>query len=129
MKCGLEADYAHDAYIIWFEKTGRNLFEEPNHTVIKVIKNLILNGYQKNRFMWRGNLYPKVFVNIELFAQPVEEQLVDIELYKQMLPITYQEIFDMLVKGYSGVDISKIKEVTPELIYYYRNQIRKILSS
>lgn len=129
MKCGLEADYAHDAYVLWFEKTGRNIFEEPNGTIIRVIKNLMFNGFQKNQYMWRGEKHTKVFVDVEIVSQPVAEQLADIELYKQMLPITYQDIFEMLVRGYSGVDIAKHRGVTPEAIYYLRNQIRKILSN
>lgn len=128
-KCGYEADFAHDAYILWFEKTGKDLFDEPNGTVIRVIKNVMGNAWGKKRYMWRGNTYPKVYIDVELITQPVAEQLVDIELYKQMLPITYQDIFEMLVMGYSCIDIAKQRNVTSTWIYHYRNQIKKILSS
>lgn len=128
-KCGLQADFAHDAYVLWFEKTGKNIFNEPNGTVIRVIKNLMFNAHQKKRFMWRGQNYAKVYVDIDLPAAQTTEQVVDIELYRQMLPITYREIFDMLIKGYLGTEIAEERGVSPETIYYYRNQIRKILSS
>lgn len=58
-------DLVHDAYLVWFNKTGRDLFDEPNATIVSVVKNLHLKSFQTHSFMWRGEIYGKKYERLD----------------------------------------------------------------
>lgn len=54
-------DFVHDAYIKWYNKTGQNLFDEPEVRVIVVLKNTIHNSRIRAMYMYEGQRYYKQY--------------------------------------------------------------------
>lgn len=57
-------DIVHDAWLKWFEKTGKDLFSEDRPLITRVIKNVIGTGLSTRKFMWRGKIYNKRYFEI-----------------------------------------------------------------
>lgn len=49
-----DRDLLHDAYIAWFNRTGKNLFDEHDGTIRKVIKLERYNSIRRDSYMIRG---------------------------------------------------------------------------
>lgn len=45
-------DIVHDAYVRWFDKTGRDLFDEHPRVVIKVVKNVAIGARASNQYFY-----------------------------------------------------------------------------
>ena len=57
-------DIVHDAYVLWFNKTGDNLFEQHRGVISNVIKNLIWSEWGRRQYMWRGEVYQRTKIQI-----------------------------------------------------------------
>src|SRR5688572_416232 len=61
-KCGFGVDLVHDAYIQWFNKTGLNLFLEPEGRVMSVMGWMVRKERGKTTQMWRGTNYRRHYI-------------------------------------------------------------------
>lgn len=139
MKCGFEADFVHDAYIKWWEKTGNNLFLEKEHTVIKVVKNIMFNSYQKyGSFVREGERETRLtysFVTDYLVqgnhVEPNQYAALELSETRQKalsLNGTTRLIYDWVAKGYTAKEISQIVGISPQLVAYHRKRIKTLLN-
>lgn len=139
MKCGFEADFVHDAYIKWWEKTGNNLFLEKEHTVIKVVKNIMFNSYQKyDSFVQYGERVPRItheFITSYLVqgnhTEPNQYSAMALSETRQKalsLTGTTRLIYDWAAKGYTAKEISQIVGISPQLVTYHRKRIKTLLN-
>jgi DNA-binding NarL/FixJ family response regulator len=135
-------DVVHDAYIIWFDKTGKDLFDEPNRTMISVIRNTIMSKNQKKYFMYDGAQYKKkimaegdwetvlhksVFVENQTPEDIVEEILIR-ERLEASLTVKQKPYYDLMAQGYSLKEIAQELHGSQQLASFYRQQIRKHLN-
>src|SRR5580765_1011671 len=57
-------DFLHDAYIQWFEKTGKDIFEENIYTILTVLR-FILSHHREKLVIRRGDKeFPRLFFNV-----------------------------------------------------------------
>jgi len=129
----LYRDILHDAYIHWYNKTGKNLFDEPWKRVVRVIK-LTYYGYYisqniRNRqwFEFDDNLFNTV---------TPEQQLIDSESFETLIKQiqqTYPRSSNQMVQsltlkleGYQQKEIAEKLGVPKSLITYYFNNIRSM---
>ena len=62
----LHKDIVHDSYIVWFNKTGHDLFDEDQRVITQVVKKTWQGKYlQKNMYMYRGEKFARSFCNID----------------------------------------------------------------
>ena len=62
----LYKDVVHDSYIVWFNKTGHDLFDEDQRVITQVVKKTWQGKYlQKNMYMYRGEKFARSFCNID----------------------------------------------------------------
>lgn len=91
-------DIVHDAYIIWFEKTGQDLFEQHRGVITKTIKNLVWHQYQHARFMYRGKIYPKVYRPVLSDTPDPTTNGLSSAVKLWNLPITTETPQDIMIK-------------------------------
>lgn len=58
-------DLVHDSYLMWYEKTGQDLFDEPEGRVMSILWKVCNNYIRRNQWMYEGTRYPKVYVTYE----------------------------------------------------------------
>lgn len=139
-KCGYELDVVHDAYIKWWEKTGRNLFLEKEHTVIKVVKNNILNLQQKSRYVVDGEHRTRTFVGFggiyggeynEPSIAGNQEQALALKTTIEAghrLRGTARTVFLWLERGFGPVDIAEIEGISQQLVRYHQKRFKLMLN-
>lgn len=151
-------DLIHDAYIRWFDKTGKNLFEEHFNT-IKAVLIHVIQAARYNKFMYRGIEYPKVFipvVEVNEFGQssikrtnaeytPVDYRLLPDEVIignqlltrvNELLIESERDIVNKLLSGHTYIEIFSKGGRSPALASYYgiktkaliKKKLTKILS-
>lgn len=65
----LNRDLLHDAYIVWFNKTSNDLFEEDPRVITQVVKNVWRNKYvQSTSYMVNGEKVSLTFCDIDSYA-------------------------------------------------------------
>ena len=145
-------DIVHDSFLRWFDKTHLNLFDEPERTVISVVKKTWWSKYiQPNKFMYRGeiNNRQKVQFSDEMKYNSVtpEDELIAKELNNHMMSFKPQikvgcnkdfiensarmqlDIYLFAVQGYTRAEISEEMNLTVATIsnYFKRMQWRASL--
>lgn len=138
-------DILHDSYLVWYDKTGRNLFDEHRGVITKTVKNLHMSGWTRKTFMWRGVIYNKIRMLIEsdvsfgvkqinahvpFTNQNPHDLLVyaeTIELIRQRLSSRAQLVFEGLLLGYNQTEIALQMAVYRQIIQYEVKQIKKVL--
>lgn len=141
-------DLVHDAYVLWFDKTGQNLFEQDSRLVTKVIKNIFLGRSKKNMFMWNGQWYPKKNMRILEDSRYVDEGGTDFEVngyvarstenpendlivkdwvekIQQTLTAYQKEILSKFSQGYKHSEIAEQKGTYPQLISSNFTHVKK----
>jgi DNA-binding CsgD family transcriptional regulator len=129
-------DIVHDAYIIWYNRTGNDLFEEHRGRVSQTVKFVFLNQHGAKRFMYRGQYYRKTYtesswlysdedspenVYLRQEEQDYQDSIID-RIAANLTPIR-AEIFALLREGYNQRQISKKLGVNPQNIQYHVTQI------
>lgn len=140
----LYRDLLHDAYVKWYEKTGNNLFNEPNVLGAKVIRNIHFNNLQKQMWTYRGRMYRRH--NIEATSgrgdqgrEGNEDRGVYVPEYrvtpydfsngKELLArINTSPEVGMVLEGYSQVEIASRLKKSTSLVNYYVTKAKKKLS-
>lgn len=132
-KCGRGLDLVHDAYIVWWDKTKQNLFDEPIGTVIRVMKNVMFNQYQK-QYQYRvdGSLQIRVFQPIEhashigLNAPPDDAILLnEVLTYMNNSGGTRRAYYDWFKRGYNDYEIAEIEGYSPQNSNWHRKALRR----
>jgi hypothetical protein len=128
-------DIVHDAYIIWYDRTGNDLFDEHRGRVSQTVKNVFLNEVGARRFMYRGQYYKKQYFgsdHLRAEGDPEEtylnkeeaifkDSLID-RIADNLTPLR-ATIFALLREGYNQRQISKKLGVNPQNIQYHVTQI------
>jgi len=125
--------------IKWWDKTGKNLFEEKEHTVIKVMRYTVLRDHQNATHMWKGEVRVKPFVRP--FGEPWEEAILSAQPNQEtayelnrvlaegaLLKGTYGMIYGYLLRGFRPFEISEIEGISQALIGYYWKTIKQRLN-
>lgn len=131
-------DLLHDAYLKWYDKTGKNLFEEPNYTGAKVIRNIMLSQNQKNYYMWRGENYHKEFIGA------VSDMVPDAPNHRYRVAVSrvtpldeaigedmahlISPDFGMVLAGYTQAEIATLTGKSQQLVNYHLQKTKKKLS-
>lgn len=147
LKCGHGRDLVHDAYILWWDKHKRNIFDEKNGTVIRTIKNLIYREYTKSTFMSNGKVSLKKFYDID-YLETTSHDTTDHEAllvrvgfddydtklaYNEAigkaaeLTGTYRTIYGYLSRGFTPTEIQEIEGISKSLVGYYRERLKLML--
>lgn len=143
-KCGFKTDLVHDAYIRWFNKTGNNLFYEPEHRVMAVMRFTVLAHREKNSRIYFGKKLDKLQYN----EYPVLEEGVNNEYLAKTEPnhydyCTYNEVtarlaavegfsrkvYDYLKNGYNSTEIAESEKVSIQKVFHHIKKIRYIAGS
>lgn len=65
----LNRDLLHDAYIVWFNKTSNDLFEEDPRVITQVVKNVWRSKYiQPMTYVSNGEKFSRTFCDIDSHA-------------------------------------------------------------
>ncbi len=111
-------DLLHDAYLKWYDKTGRDLFDELDHTRTAVLRWLV-KGY-KGRFYSNGVFHPRVYIpvgeeieedmltHITISDNETDAILIDQDLneeFEKLLTRNEKLVKCKLMKGYSYTEI------------------------
>lgn len=154
-------DITHDAFMRWFEKTGKNLFDEHERIVISVVKRTWWSNYiGPSRIMYRGKRYGKWFKRMDeiggdgvgggdstpsyrkqsrwFMSRPAlynavtpEDELIAKDLdewFRRCDNETRLDIYLYAIQGYTQSEISKIMELSPQLINYYFKRMQYMAS-
>jgi DNA-directed RNA polymerase specialized sigma24 family protein len=131
-----DRDYVHDAYLRWYDKCGKDLFDETNGTVIRVLKYTILNAWEKGGYMVNGEKLRRSFVEIVDWdttprrVDSPEDIMVAHDLHDSvavLLKDDYLMVFDMLAQDHRLVDIAEKMGVTPQYVGWLVKRIREIV--
>lgn len=128
-----KTDLLHDAYLYWWEKKKKNLFDEPRGVASQVIRNVFGNQLQHKYYMLRGVKYLRNFVSTspDEFGNELlltTENPHDILEQKELLTVIGQDI-GMILDGYSQVEIARSKGVTPQAVNYHITKNKKKIMS
>lgn len=89
-------DLVHDAYLLWYDKTGTNLFERSNSTVISVIRNVLYEYRNRNYFLYDGERYTRSITSKDSFED-------DFQLFEDSnnpeIQLEYKELEEALIKA------------------------------
>lgn len=113
-------DLLHDAYIIWFNKTGKNIFEQHRGVITKTIKNIWMSQeHKRTTWMYDRVIYLKTFVPItedvqEIGYAPSSSDFLtdmfvaeDMGRIRQMLDNRSKQVFDLMIQGYNQAEIAE----------------------
>lgn len=133
-------DLLHDSYIAWYNKTQKNLLEEPIGVVLKVIKYTFRAKMSKERFQYdkdRNNW--RKFVEFEdhicnnitpekalIGKDEVKHLISNIELKYPRSSEQMLEALRLKFEGYSQDEIADHLNLTKSHISYYFSNIRKL---
>lgn len=70
----LPKDLVHEAYLYWKENKNEDLFLRSNSQILRIIKNLYYNHFQKSKWYKDGKFYPKAYSEDLVNGFPKEEQ-------------------------------------------------------
>ena len=136
----LYRDILHDAYLNWFDKTGTDLFDEPEHRMMRIIKNTWKGYYiaknkvinQKSRWInycdkdtaKRTEAYYATDVTPEdvMMAQELDDAQMATDSEVQL------QIYLYAVQGYKPFEIAILMNMCKGNIAYYFKKIRHIAS-
>lgn len=141
-------DILHDAFLVWYDKHGKNLFDEDYKTVFRVIKLTFLGNIKKNNRYWfyQGDQYPiayEQFENQSSTTSTPESELISLELkkncaqkVKKLTEISnsringsksrLNEVYELLVKGYALFEIALLLGMTRGNVTHYGKQLQSI---
>lgn len=120
-----DRDLLHDAFLNWFNKTGKNLFEEEPGIINKTIKYTHYNNIRKNSYMVNGVRHQKYHSDyIEGFTGSNSTTPEDIYISKELdnlfLSSTAQlDIYLYAVQGYRPFEIAGILNKPKKTIEQY----------
>lgn len=126
-------DLTHDAYVVWFNKTGRNLFDEHRGVITKTIKNLHFTNFRKSRWQCRGVTNKRTFEEFKdqsyTTTTPHDELIAaelatSIENALRTFSPANQEIIGLVASGEPVKDVANDAGVSTQLIYYLRSRLR-----
>lgn len=142
-KCGYGDDLVHDAYVTWFNKTGNNLFLEPEYRVMAVMGWTVRKERGKNTQMWRGEKYQRRYITLSADTYRGDEyepdNLIPNEPNQERY-CSYKEItsrlealegfsrlvYSYLKNGYSITEIAKAENVSIQKVFHHVKKIRYI---
>lgn len=133
-------DIVHDAYLLWYDQTGKDLFDEPPRLVTAIVKTAIRRTYSASRKVYQWNLEKHHRVWIPIKEDPTHEgegytpstvmvDSVDLErtkkLLKKVLSPKQKDILKYVQLGYTGTEIAKKNGVSPQAVHELQGLIRK----
>jgi DNA-directed RNA polymerase specialized sigma24 family protein len=133
MKCNpaVYRDIVHDAYVTWFNKTNSNLFDQPEGTVIKVVKYTHLKQTERNKYMSGGKWYPRVFQEFEEYMRynkiTPEDEYIASELEMHMIEFSAKQKLDVFLYAVQGLDqvtVAAMTGLSTALVNYYFKRMR-----
>lgn len=128
----LYKDIVHDSFIRWFEKTGKDLFDEHERTVMSVIKKTWWSYYvQPHQYMRQGMVLMREYVSFDdgfCFNHVTpEDEFIAKELEERFLHcgnMTQLTIYKYAVMGWTQKQIASIMNESPQFINYYFKKMR-----
>lgn len=130
----LYKDIVHDSYIIWYDKTKTNLFEEHERTVMSVVKKVWWGKYiAKAKHQYKGEVKVREMALFEeetsfhrnnitpediYIAKEFEEQLLNTS------SVTLLEIYKLAVQGWNQMQIAIILGESPQFVNNYFKKMR-----
>lgn len=133
-------DIVHDAYVVWFNKTNKSLFDEPSGVIARVIKNIFWNSLNRRLWMYEGVFHSKTFYSIDEFPEQVfiptsvAETPLSILITKDMhnqlghnLKPRELQVLQHLKDGYKQIEISKILGISANNVNIRAKKIYKRL--
>lgn len=136
----LYKDILHDAFLNWFTKTGRNLFEEPERRVIRVLK-LTWLGYYVN-VNQRKRHFVEVDDEIHSVNKITPEHLLvaketgewfnsKMKAFGEKYPRTAEnvrQVYELKRDGYEQQEIAEILGIAKSSVTYYVKNFLKELN-
>ncbi len=126
----LYRDLLHDSYLHWFEKTHKDLFDEPMPRVIRVIKLTWLGYYVNKRKVQNRKVFSSYDDNL-LYTSTPEDILIAKEMEEALItasPELQLEIYLLAIQGYRPYEICKILDMSKSHVSYYFKKIRHWLA-
>ena len=133
-------DILHDAFLHWYNKTGKDLFEEGNGTVCRVIKLTYYGYYIANNTRNRKfeDFEEQSVTTLTPEQQLIEAQTLEItegrikeinDYIEAHYPKTASNMimaFSMKLEGYVRKEIAKALNVSRQTINYYMSNVRSV---
>lgn len=150
-------DLVHTAYLYWLETKNENLFTKPFGQIVRIIKNIQANHYQKSTWYWRGKRTKRISVssvvgvkvNINDFNgdnksfydyvdhvlhswgfEFPEQNVESNDIITQMrakLKPIDNRILDYRVAGYKPKEIEKLENRSSTIVTKSLNRIKKVM--
>lgn len=130
----LYKDIVHDSYLVWYDKTKKDLFKEHERIVISVVKKVWWGKYiAKAQHVYKGEkkVREKVLFEEEsglcrnmvtpediCIAKEFEEQLINTSSE------TLLEIYKLAVQGWNQLQIAIILGESPQFVNNYFKKMR-----
>lgn len=127
-------DLVHDAFVTWYKKTGKNLFDEELPTVLTCVRYVFLDFIKRKKWSkdkeWQGTRQ-----NVELEEHHVvysitpHDELVGKELMERMKTLLNEtngmlhQIIEKRFEGFTNTEIAEKLVVAKSLITYYLKNV------
>lgn len=132
-------DVVHDAYLDHYNRTGEDLFDSPNRTIVVTVRNHFYNNVRSNRYMYNGKYYQKVFIRMNapgLIEGTTQEQFVEakfnyhsqdslmddvilkdqVNVVKDNITTRQAYLLDKAIEGYTIMDLAKLEGINQSSI-------------
>lgn len=135
-------DLVHDLYLKWYDKTGQDLFDEPEGRVMSMIWKECSNSIRKGQWMFMGKRYAKVEVTfseghyIDDVIPPHKwspitplDYVIGKELYQRFADVVdkadndTKKILEYKRQGYNEKEIAKELNMSQ---YKVRNKLKQV---
>lgn len=149
-KCNpyLYKDLVHDAWVQYYTYRGKNLFDQPDYYVFRVIRNIWFNHLRSQTFMWKLQRYSKQNINLDDYelvspTLPPDKALTSKEFCEDVYnrvksyhsgdrssvePEKLETVLTMLIHGYSNKEIGKHINASDAVVSYYKKKIKSIIN-
>jgi len=137
-------DLVHDAYIRWFNKTGQNLFDQPEGRILRVVKYTWKSQYSSQGFMYDGVIYPKTYKRLDDPEEPFslssdntpEQVFLSKEVFNQVyagLSEFDSQTFTNMIEGYLIKEMQEIQNThnvaMTASVKRIKNRINQVISA
>lgn len=144
-------DIVHDAYLDHFLRTGRDLFDSPNRTIVATVRNHHYNSVRRNRYMYNGKYHQKNYISMNgpsliedltneeyiqsKFDYHTKDSVIDdiiltdqVKLIKTRITERQGELLDKAMEGYTIMDLAEIEGKNQSSIRKSFSYIKEIVN-
>lgn len=133
-------DIVHDAYLLWYDQTGKDLFDEPPRLVTAIVKTALRRTYSASKRVYQWNLEKHHRVWIPIKEDPTYEgegytpvsvmvDSMDADRFRKklsrILTSKQKDVLKHITLGYTATEIARKNGVSSQAVFEVQGVIRK----